>query len=215
MDWSHHRRTESGPARIIVSTGATMTLIDTFQDLVAQVPEFLQPFVVALAGAVPFIEGEGAASIGIIGGIHPVVAAIAGIVGNFVCVALLVLLGSGAHDAVASRRRNRVTARRAVSVPVGGGAAGGAGADLVGHDVADAAATTTPRKAKFQRAFERYGVPGVSLLGPLLLPTQFTATMLAAAGVGTARILLWQGVAIVAWTTLLTVLISNVVNAVH
>ena len=31
------------------------------------------------------------------------------------------------------------------------------------------------RREKFQRAFERYGVPGVSLLGPLLLPTQFTA----------------------------------------
>jgi uncharacterized membrane protein len=188
-----------------------MNLIDTFQDLVAQVPEFLQPLVVALAGAVPFIEGEGAASIGIVGGIHPVVAAIAGIVGNFVCVALLVLLGSGARDAVVSRRRNRVKAREAVAVPVGGGA----GSDLAVHDVADASDPTTPRRAKFQRAFERYGVPGVSLLGPLLLPTQFTATMLAASGVGTARILFWQGVAIVAWTTLLTVLISNVVNAVH
>ena len=198
-----------------------MNLIDTFQDLVGQVPEFLQPLVVALAGAVPFIEGEGAASIGIIGGIHPIIAAIAGIVGNFVCVALLVLLGSGARDAVVSRRRNRVTAREAVAVPAGGGASPdravheGSVRDGSGHDGADASEPTTPRKAKFQRAFERYGVPGVSLLGPLLLPTQFTATMLAAAGVAKARILLWHGVAIVAWTTLLTVLISNVVNAVH
>jgi hypothetical protein len=186
-----------------------MNLIDTFQDLVAQVPEFLQPLVVALAGAVPFIEGEGAASIGIIGGINPVIAAIAGIVGNFVCVALLVLLGSGARDAVVSRRRARLRARE--TVVVGGGAEGAV-------DPLDApvpAEEITPRKAKFQRAFERYGVPGVSLLGPLLLPTHFTATMLAAAGVAKARILLWQGVAIVAWTTLLTVLISNVVNAVH
>ncbi len=36
-------------------------------------------------------------------------------------------------------------------------------------------------------------MPGVSLLGPLLLPAQFTATMLAAAGVRKARILVWRG----------------------
>lgn len=205
-----------------------MTLIDTFQDLVAQVPEFLQPFVVAAAGAVPFIEGEGAASIGIVGGIHPVVAALAGIIGNFVCVALLVLLGSGARDAVVSRHRARAQARSGSQTPTPQFAAAGGG--LVVHDVdgrssadagvavADAqvgSAETSPRRAKFQRAFNRYGVPGVSLLGPLLLPTHFTATMLAASGVNKARILVWQAVAIVAWTTLLTVLISSVVNAVH
>lgn len=190
-----------------------MTLIDTFQDLAAQVPEFLQPLVLAAAGAVPFIEGEGAASIGIVGGINPVVAAIAGIVGNFVCVALLVLLGSGARDAVVTRHRNRVRAREAVAVPVGGGSA----VDLAVHDVDDAEASepVSPRRAKFQRAFERYGLPGVSLLGPLLLPTHFTATMLAAAGVDKARILFWQAVAIVGWTTLLTIVVGGVIHAVR
>ncbi|RUR03148.1 small multidrug efflux protein [Labedella endophytica] len=186
-----------------------MNLIDTFQDLVAQVPEFLQPLIVVLAGAVPFIEGEGATTIGIIGGIHPIVAAIAAIIGNFACVALLVLLGSGARDAVVSRRRAQLKARE--SVVVGGGSE--SAVDPI--DASVPVEETTPRKAKFQRAFERYGVPGVSLLGPLLLPTQFTATMLAAAGVTKARILLWQGIAIVAWTTAFTILISSVVNAVH
>ncbi|ERK69353.1 hypothetical protein N136_04325, partial [Leifsonia aquatica ATCC 14665] len=76
----------------------------------------------------------------------------------------------------------------------------------------DPAPASSPRKAKFQRAFERYGVPGVSLLGPLLLPTQFTATMLAAAGVGRARILIWQGVAIVGWTVAVSLVIGGVVT---
>ena len=65
---------------------------------------------------------------------------------------------------------------------------------------------------KFQRAFERYGVPGVSLLGPLLLPTHFTATMLAAAGINKARILIWQAVAIVGWTAVLSIFVASVVN---
>lgn len=180
-----------------------MNLIETFQDLIAQVPDLVQPLIVALAAAVPFIEGEGAAAIGIVGGIHPVIVAIAAVLGNFACVAILVLAGSGARRAVVTRHR----ARRLATV--GGGSPS---LDSDENEVMDA--TVSPRKEKFQRALVRYGVPGVSLLGPLLLPTQFTATMLAAAGVGKARILFWQAIAIIGWTTAVTVLISGVVHAV-
>lgn len=182
-----------------------MNLIETFQNWVAQVPDLVQPLIVALAGAIPFIEGEGAATIGIIGGIPPVIAAVAAIIGNFLCVAVLVLASSGARNAIVTRTRANE------AVMAGGGpnahpAAGGA--DAVEND------RKAARRGKFQRAFERYGVPGVSLLGPLLLPTQFTATMLAAAGVGKARILIWQAIAIIAWTTVFTVIISTAINAV-
>lgn len=179
-----------------------MNLVDMFQDVVAQVPALIQPLIVAAAGAVPFIEGEGAAAIGIIGGIHPVLAAAAGMLGNFVCVAVLVLLTSRTRSAVLTRTREG----RAVAV--GGGALAG---DVV--PVAHEPGRGTARKEKFQRALDRYGVPGVSLLGPLLLPTQFTATFLAGAGVRPARILFWQGLAIVAWTTLLTLVVSGVLHA--
>ena len=72
----------------------------------------------------------------------------------------------------------------------------------------------SPRRAKFQRAYERFGVPGVSLLGPLLLPTQFTATMLVATGIGKARVLVWQAIAILGWTTATTIVIARVLAAV-
>ena len=65
---------------------------------------------------------------------------------------------------------------------------------------------------KFQRALDRYGVPGVALLGPLLLPTQFTATMLAAAGVSRPRVLFWEGIAIVLWTTVIGALVGGAVH---
>lgn len=159
-------------------------LIQGFQDLVGQVPDLLQPVIVALAGAVPFIEGEGGAAIGIIGGINPVVAALAAAIGNFVCVAVIVLLGARVRTAVTSR----------------GGAA--------------EPAEPSPRREKFQRAFHRYGTPGVSLLGPLLLPTQFTAAALTATGVPPRIVLFWQGLAIVLWTTLITLIITGVISAV-
>lgn len=158
-------------------------LIAGFQNLIATVPEVVQPFIVALAGAVPFVEGEGAAVIGIVGGIHPIVAAIAAAVGNFVCVAIVVLVGAGVRSAVTSGR-----------VATAGGAV----------------AETSPRREKFQRAFVRYGVPGVSLLGPLLLPTQLTSAMLAGAGVAKGRILVWQAIAITMWTTIATLIVTGV-----
>ncbi|WP_426186461.1 small multidrug efflux protein [Microbacterium sp. TWP3-1-2b2] len=184
-----------------------MNLIETFQDLVAQVPEIVQPLIVALAGAVPFIEGEGAASIGIIGGIPPVIAAIAGMTGNFLCVLVLVLLSSGARNAVVNRNQER-KARLAAAGGVSGSAV------VVEAEADEDSGRSAARKAKFRRALDRYGVPGVSLLGPLLLPTQFTATMLAASGVSKARVLIWQAVAIIGWTTILSVFVGSVVHAV-
>ncbi|WP_405373024.1 MULTISPECIES: small multidrug efflux protein [unclassified Microbacterium] len=156
-------------------------LIVGFQDLVAQMPDILQPVIVALAGAVPFIEGEGAAAIGIVGGIHPAVAAVAAAAGNFLCVLVVVL--------IAARVRSAVTTR--------------------------AGAPEKPRSArseKFQKAYHRYGTPGVSLLGPLLLPTQFTAAALTATGVPAGRVLIWQAAAIALWTTVVTLIIVGVIS---
>lgn len=191
-----------------------MDLIARFQELVGQVPELLQPLIVALAGAVPFIEGEGAATIGILGGLHPVVAVIAAAAGNFVCVTVLVLASSGARSAIVSRRRDRAAARETVAAGHSGGIAP---VDAVDHAAAGhepESGRKAARRAKFQRALDRYGVPGVSLLGPLLLPTQFTATMLAAGGVAKARVLFWQAVAIAGWTTLVALVVTGVVHAV-
>ncbi|MBM3716095.1 MAG: small multidrug efflux protein [Actinobacteria bacterium] len=158
-------------------------LVLGFQDLVAGVPDLVQPLVVALAGAVPFIEGEGAAAIGIIGGIHPVLAAVAGALGNLLCVAVVVL--------VASRVRTAVTTRRGAPEK-----------------------PTTARREKFERAYHRYGTPGVSLLGPLLLPTQFTAAALTSTGVSPVRVLAWQAAAIALWTTAVTLVITGVIRTV-
>lgn len=182
-----------------------MNLIETFQNLVAQVPELVQPLIVALAGAVPFIEGEGAVTIGILGGIHPIVAAVAAVAGNLLCVTVVVLLTARARAAVVNRRHAK-TLVGADGMPI-------AADDVAARtEVHDGGSRKAARRAKFQRAFERYGVPGVSLLGPLLLPTMFTATMLITVGVGKVRVIIWQAVAIIAWTTLFALLITGVVQ---
>lgn len=176
-------------------------LINSFQDLVAQVPEFIQPFIVMLAGAIPFVEGEGAAIIGIVGGLDPIVAGIAAAAGNFLCVLLVVLLTSRARTAVVNRSSVRV-----------GATVGGAAPSAVDSEETDAAfegtASAKPESKGRRRVKQwlvRFGVPGASILGPLAIPTQFTAAMLVAAGTSRAWVLLWQAVAIIIWTTVTTI----------
>jgi len=176
-------------------------LISTLQDLVAQVPELVQPLVVLLAGAIPAIEGDTAAVLGIVGGINPIVAGLAGAAGNFVTVLLTVLLTSQARTAIQNRKAR-------IAAPVGG-------ADSFVTLSTDGTASPAPSVAakpeskgrakgrqRLNKWFVRFGVPGASLLSPLALPTQVTAAILVAGGSPRGWVLLWQGAAIVLWTTL-------------
>lgn len=172
-------------------------LVEGFRDLVANVPEVVQPLIIALAGAVPFVEGELATTVGVLGGLNPIVAGIAAAAGNFLCVFLIVTLSSRVRTATLARRARRDAAR----VPASSTAPGGV-------LVEEAPAEEKPEskgKERFRRYLTRFGVPGASLLGPLAMPTQFTAALLVAGGVSKPWVLLWQGIAIVAWTAVSTV----------
>ncbi len=162
-------------------------LIARFQELVAQVPEFIQPFIVMLAAAIPFIEGEVGAMIGVFGGINPFVAAAAALIGNFVSVVGVV--------AVSSRAREFAVARRT-----------GTGTDVLTEERPEPQKPQSKGRQRFARWVVRFGVPGASILGPLAIPTQFTSAMLVASGTPKGWVLLWQGIAIVLWTTLATIL---------
>ncbi|MGP9846318.1 small multidrug efflux protein [Brachybacterium sp. 107] len=164
--------------------------------------ELIQPLVVLLAGAIPFLEVEGASIIGIAGGMNPIVVAIAAMAGNFLSVLLVVLFSSRARSAVVDRRSARVAA-------MAGGPA--AESELPPADPADlsapdaSAALESKGRRRFKRWLVRFGVPGATLLGPLAIPTQFTAAILVAAGTPRRWVLLWQAVAIVLWGSIATI----------
>ena len=180
----------------------TQELVHNFQELLGQVPEFIQPFILMLAAAVPFLEGEAGALIGVVGGLNPVLAAVAAAIGNFASVALVVLVTSRARTAVTNRADSRAEAAAA--------AAGGT-STLVATRVAK---PESKGRLRFNRWLVRFGVPGASILGPLAIPTQFTASILVAGGTSRRWVLLWQGVAIIIWTTVSTVLIWSALTFV-
>ena len=204
-------------------------VIAGFQDLVGQMPDLLQPFIVVVAGAVPFIEGEGSAMIGVIGGLHPLVAALSGVTGNLLSVVLIVLLSSRIRVAAATRRARRRDATVPLgAVPLGAEATGTVPTDAVPTGVPSADAGSVPARAgtvtvaapaeegraakkeskgrqKLNRWLVRFGVPGASLLAPLALPTQITAATLVASGIDKRRVIFWQAIAIVLWTGVATI----------
>lgn len=162
------------------------------REWVQQLPELVQPLGVGIAGMVPYIEGEGAAGIGIILGINPVVAALAAMIGNFLSVLAVVTISSRVREKVVAGRGNE----REAPDP--------------------AAAAPSARRVKGQRRLQgwlsRFGVPGASLLAPLALPTQLTAAFFAASGVRKERVLLWQAIAIVLWTGVIAALATGLVG---
>ncbi|MFD1714235.1 small multidrug efflux protein [Amnibacterium flavum] len=175
------------------------------QNLVDQLPEFVQPLVVAGMGMIPYVEGEGSAALGILVGINPIVAALAGAAGNILAVIAVVLLSSRVRESVVARRARR-TAPTTVSV---GATSTAGGSTLVDEAAVGAGQETGTKPAKRSKGRERlsrwlvrFGVPGASILAPLALPTHLTAAFLVASGTPKHWVILWQVIAIVLWTGL-------------
>ncbi len=57
----------------------------------------------------------------------------------------------------------------------------------------------TPRRQKLKARFDRWGVPGVSLLGQLLLPSQITSAAIVSFGAPRNAVIFWQIISIVLW----------------
>ena len=205
------------------------TPYEGFQDLVAQVPEFVQPLLIALAGAVPYIEGEGSAALGVIAGLNPIVAGIAGASGNILCVILVVLLSSRIRTAVIARKAQRATPVRAAGTypdvapsqaTHGTGATTATATQLQGTDEhtvelpAESGPAQSKGRQKLNRWIIKFGVPGASLLAPIALPTQLTAATLVASGVNKGWVILWQVIAIVLWTTAVTAAATGVITVI-
>lgn len=185
-----------------------MNIIEGLQNLMSEVPALVQPLIVALAGAIPFVEGELASVLGVWAGLNPFVAFLAAVIGNFLSVFVVVYFGSRIRSAIVARR-----ARSRVAVLADGSTAAGAPGTASAADDTESKPESKGRQ-RFRRFLVRFGVPGASLLGPLALPTQFTSAMLVASGVAKGWVLLWQAIAIVLWAGLTTAVATGVLALV-
>ncbi|WP_203135788.1 small multi-drug export protein [Microbacterium sp. JZ31] len=72
----------------------------------------------------------------------------------------------------------------------------------------------SPRRAKLKERLERFGVPGVSLLGQLVLPSQITSAAIVGFGASRNAVIFWQVISIVLWGVVFGVLAMLGVQAI-
>ncbi|MBM7829383.1 putative membrane protein [Agromyces cerinus] len=155
-------------------------MIDALQDFAASLPSFLQWFGVMIVAAIPFVDSYFGSVIGVLIGLPTAIAIGAAVVGNIISMLIFVMTAHGV--------RGRVVAGKAV-------------ADGTGEERVE-----SPRREKVRRAFDKYGVAGVSLVGPAILPSQFTSAAMVSFGANRNAVILWQIISIVLWGVVFGVL---------
>ena len=131
--------------------------------------ETLGLFGVFLAGAIPWFEAIAVIPAGILFGLNPVATVIAAVVGNTITIVLFAYLGATIRERILKRRIDK---------------------GKVGE---------SPKFEKALKAFDRYGIFGMALIGPILIGTQFAAAASVAAGVKPFRVSLFISVGMALW----------------
>ncbi len=72
----------------------------------------------------------------------------------------------------------------------------------------------SPRYARLRRMFDRFGVPGVSIIGQTILPSQITSGAMVGFGASRRAVIVWQIVAIVLWAAVFGLLATLGLNLV-
>lgn len=127
---------------------------------------------VFIAGAIPWMEAIAVVPGGIAIGLNPIATVIAAAIGNAITIVVFAFLGSEIRTRIINRR------------------------------LAKGKPASLPRFDKAMNAFNRYGIYGMAVLGPIIIGTQFAAAASVAAGVKplrasiliTASMILWASV---------------------
>jgi hypothetical protein len=131
--------------------------------------EQLGLFGVFLAGAIPWFEAIAVVPAGILFGLDPVLTVIAAATGNIITIAVFAYGGNSIRNWIIRRR------------------------------VAKGKDAESPKLIKAQQAFDKYGIYGMAVLGPVLIGTQFAAAASVAAGVKPLKVTVLISTAMVLW----------------
>lgn len=112
---------------------------------------------VFIAGAIPWLEAIAVVPFGIFLGLNPFATVVAAVTGNAITVVLFAYSASSIRERIITRRVSK-----------------GKSAD-------------SPKLEKALKAFDKYGIYGLAVLGPILLGTQFAAVAAVIAGIKPAR----------------------------
>lgn len=134
--------------------------------------EQLGLFGVFIAGAIPWFEAIGVVPGGILIGLNPVATVIAAAAGNLITIVVFSYAGARIRQWALERREKKGKQPR------------------------------SDRWAKAERSFDKYGIFGMAVLGPIIIGTQFAAAVSVAAGVKPLRVSIIIGISMIIWAVL-------------
>ena len=124
-----------------------------------------------IAGAIPWMEAIAVVPTGVILGLDPIATVIAAVLGNAITIFIFAYLGSTIRAKIVERR------------------------------VAKGKTAESPKFEKALMAFDRYGIYGMALLGPIIIGTQFAAAASVAAGVKPLRVSILITLSMILWAS--------------
>ncbi|MBD8506870.1 small multi-drug export protein [Hoyosella sp. G463] len=157
---------------------------------------------VFIGGAAPWLEAIVVIPAGIVAGMNPVLAFLAGTSGNLITVAIAAWFGERLR-AWWRARRDRKAADRVVAAGAGGSATVATTQDE--HE----AAKRGKRAARIEAIATRWGMPALAVLGPLGLGTQASAIVAVGLGVSARTAFAWIGGATIAWGLIAAILATQ------
>lgn len=143
---------------------------------------------VFLGGAVPWLEAIIIIPAGVLGGLPVLPVVLAGVAGNLLTVWLAAVYGQRLRDWWVRRGARQKEGRAPGREPR---ATGGS------HE---AEPRRDRRRERIERVMNRWGMPGLAVLGPLGLGTQVSALAAVAMGVSARTTFLWVGAGTVGWS---------------
>ena len=112
---------------------------------------------VFIAGAIPWLEAIAVVPVGILFGLNPLATVVAAVTGNAITIVIFAYSASNIRERLIQRR------------------------------VSKGKPAESPKLEKALKAFDKYGIYGLAILGPILLGTQFAAVAAVIAGIKPAR----------------------------
>src|SRR5699024_8119415 len=146
------------------------TWIGRLRIWVDELPATLQWLGLMLIAAIPFVESYGGGFIGVVVGMPMWATLSSAVIDNAAAVAVQEYGAHWIRSQVLKRSKPKELSERQVK-----------------------------RREKAKRLFDKFGIPGVSLLGPLALPSQFTAPLMVSFGANKHLVMVWMFVSIILW----------------
>ncbi|WP_077619023.1 small multi-drug export protein [Bacillus sinesaloumensis] len=159
---------------------------------------------VFILAAVPLFELIAVIPIAIVGGLSPIPVAILGFLGNLLTVLLLILFVDKIKVWMKARKQKKNPVREVERMePL-------EGEGIISQESAEIHAAEESKKEKRARTiFDKYGLPGLTILGPLLVGSHISAFMSMSFGSSRKLVTGWMITSLLVWTIVFTALAGS------